>query len=104
MQTSAWLVSFQAKAEIDPAFCCRLNTCECSARSDKRNISLARLNGDLSETCGCFDDRVKNGAELWSVFILSINKIICRSEEEVWVAKSLHHQQRLSIASYTLFG
>src|SRR5215216_3289095 len=99
LQASARLVSFQAQAEINPAFCCGLNTCECPACGDIRTLGFARLNDYLSEPCGRIDDSVENGTELWPVGILSVDEISCRSEKEIWVAKTFHDQQRLCIAS-----
>src|SRR5215216_3660807 len=96
-------MSFQAQGEINPAFCRRLNSCECSARRHKRNIRFARLNSDLSKTCSCVDKSVKNRTELWSICILTLNEIIRRRAKKVRIAKSLPHQQRLSIAGDTLF-
>ena len=104
LQTSARLPSFQAEAEVDSVFGCGLNPGEGSAWCDERDIRLARLDGDLSEACGCLEESVKDRAELGSVGILSIDQVVGRGEHKVRVAKSLHHQKGLCIAGYSLFG
>ena len=63
LQASARLVSFQTQRKVDPAPGRGLNPGECSARGDERNIGLAGLNGDLSQSCGGVDERFENRAE-----------------------------------------
>src|SRR6059036_1944036 len=102
LQASTRLSPLEPKAEIDAVLRRRLDPREGPPCRYERDVGLAGLDRDLAKARGSVDNRIENWSQLRPIRVLSVNQFVRGSEEKVWVAKSLHHQKRLSVAGHAL--